>query len=179
MISPFEEIERVLADSAKDMFAAYEKTCVHAGPSTPPPPADEDLVVATIGFASEHTRGNLTLMSARSVVRELQPGDMDGPADAALCDVLGEFANMLLGRLKNQLLPRGVSLMIGMPTMAIARHIRLKPGEESSSAWHRFIVEDGRFFMRFDASFDEDFAFNDETRAERGPVGAEGEMVLF
>ncbi|HVH44044.1 MAG TPA: chemotaxis protein CheX [Labilithrix sp.] len=179
MTNPFEEFELVLVDSAQGMFAAYEKACTHAGPWTPPPPADEDLVVAAIGFAAEHTRGNLTLISARSVVKALMPAEMGGPADAALCDVLGEFANMLLGRLKNQLLPRGVALMIGMPTMAIVKEIRLKPGEESSSVWHRFVVDDGYFFMRFDATFDEEFSFTEEMHAEHGPVGAEGEMVLF
>jgi hypothetical protein len=179
MTSPFEEFERVLVESAQDMFAAYEKSCSHAGPSSPPPPADEDLVVATIGFAAEHTRGNLTLLSACSVVRDLQPADMGGPAEAALCDVLGEFANMLLGRLKNQLLPRGLTLMIGMPTMAVVREIRVKPGEGSSAIWHRFVVEDGRFFMRFDATFDDEFAFTEDLRSDHGPVGAEGEMVLF
>lgn len=179
MQSHFEEFERVLAESAEEMFAAYEKECAHAGQCDAPAPSDQDMVMASIGFGSDHARGNLSILAPRPVVEALQPSELEAEADTAVCDVLGEFANMLVGRLKNQFLPRGVQIMLGMPTTGLAREVRLKSADGASCAWHKFELEAGGVFMRLDVSFDEDFELGEESHVEQGPVGAEGDMMLF
>jgi hypothetical protein len=127
----------------------------------------------------------------------LQPFQLDpSETEVVVCDVLGEMGNMLVGRLKNRLLTRGLTLFSGLPTSGLARKMRLKAGEGTASAWHRFALDNGPLFLRLNATFDQDFVLAEEPTADpstastssvasidssgaTAPVGAEGDMMFF
>lgn len=181
----FAEIEAVLLRCASETFQAPD-TRERREPSS----IDEHVVVATIGFAGQCVRGNVTLVAPCKVVGMLQPFQFDpSETEVVVCDMLGELGNMLVGRLKNQLLGRGLTLFSGLPTSGLARKMRLKAGEGTSSAWHRFALDNGPLFLRLNATFDEGFVLLAKPASDASslvdfggataPVGAEGDMMFF
>jgi hypothetical protein len=181
----FSSIEEVLLRCANETFQAPD-TRERREPTS----LDEYVVVATIGFAGQCVRGNVTLVAPCKVVGMLQPFQLDpSETEVVVCDVLGEMGNMLVGRLKNRLLARGLTLFSGLPTSGLARKMRLKAGEGTASAWHRFVLDNGPLFLRLNATFDDGFALLDEPAEKTSsssldaggtaPVGAEGEMMFF
>lgn len=179
----FSAIETVLLRCASETFQAPDSR-----EKREPTSLDEDVVVATIGFAGQCVRGNVTLVAPCKVVGMLQPIQLDSSkTEVVVCDVLGEIGNMLVGRLKNRLLSRGLTLFSGLPTSGLARKMRLKAGEGTASAWHRFALDNGPLFLRLNATFDDGFVFAEEAPAATdpsfdgagGPVGAEGDMMFF
>jgi hypothetical protein len=74
-------------------------------------------------------------------------------------DALGEFANMLLGRLKARLLREGISIFATTPTTATGTQLRMSdpPGHH---AWSCFEAPGWHLNVRLDAHFAQDFAPN-------------------
>jgi len=179
--APFAKIEEVLLGCANETFQAPDNR-----ERREPSSLDEYVVVATIGFAGQAIRGNVTLVAPCKVVGMLQPFQLDpSETEVIVCDVLGEMGNMLVGRLKNRLLTRGLTLFSGLPTSGLARKMRLKAGEGTASAWHRFALDNGPLFLRLNASFDEGFVLADEpirmpdSELGAAPIAQEGEMMFF
>jgi hypothetical protein len=177
LTSVFQELEQLLADSSVEMFDCYGLGAERSGSS--PPNADmESCVVATIGFAvADGSRGNILLVASRDLVGALQPPELDMHTDAAICDILGEFANMLLGRLKNALLPRGVTLLLGTPTTAMALKLWVS-APFCPSTWLTFDVGGSPVHVRLDATLTERFELL-EPQPSEAPGLCEGEMILF
>lgn len=174
----FAEIEAYVVMSVCGLFDAYGMTVEHAtggvaelaGPS----------VMAVIGYASDDVRGSLLLLTSTSVVTALQPSEVTNhaaPSEDVLRDVLGEFANMLLGRIKNQLLRRGVSPFLSTPTTVFGVELRLPAPRSGISAWHTFSTPSDAIFVRFDATFEPEFVL--EPVEDAAGLLAEGEMVMF
>lgn len=174
----FVEIESYVITCVGDLFDAYGMPVEHAsggvaelaGPS----------VMAVIGYASDRVRGALLLLTSPTVVMALRPPEAVMRAvvpEDVLRDVLGEFANMLLGRVKNQLLRHALSPFLSTPTTIFGADLKLPAPTSGMSVWHTFSTPSDDIFVRFDATFEPGFAL--------GPVQetlgllAEGEMVMF
>lgn len=163
-------IEAHFADVAGGRTAVLE---------VPPEPSPEPSVIAAIGFGGEGVRGTVTTLVSRAGARWLRPAGVHGGEDSFDCDVLGEITNMLVGRMKNQLLGHGVALQFGTPTVIIGRDVRVHASEAAVSTWHTVEVEqEHRLCVRLDVSLAEGFAFAGEG-AGPSSVGVEGTMLLF
>jgi CheY-specific phosphatase CheX len=175
----FAEIQSYLVAAASELFRVHGMPVEHSFGGT----ADTrgQSVMAVIGFAAESVRGAVLLLTSRAVVDVLQPEEVRAtglPDDVVLCDVLGEFANMLLGRIKNQLAKRSLAPFMATPTTFVGEDLALPAPKSGLSAWHRFACAPGDIFVRLDATFDSEFALAPEVEAT-GPQLSEGDMMLF
>lgn len=174
-MNEFDTFERTLAGCVDAMFGCEDRgeACSRA---EPPEPWDIDVMFASIGFACEGARGSLLLVAPTESTRGLLPTTAE-TSDEVCCDFLGELSNMLAGRLKNQLLKRGVVILPGTPITACARAARVVASTEPmSSVWLQVNLPTGDVYVRLDARFDATFALGAE---EIGSAGAEGDMLFF
>lgn len=175
----FAEIQDYLVRSSHELFAAYGMHIEYSlgGAAEIRGPA----VMAVIGYADHGVRGSLLILTSRAVVDALTPSEVrtSGVAvEDSLRDVLGEFANMLLGRIKNQLVTRDVAPLLTTPTTVFGDHLELPAPTNGMSAWHTFAGAAGNIFVRFDATFEADFTLASVVEGT-SPSLTEGEMILF
>ncbi len=175
----FAEIQQYLVRAATDLFAAHGVPVEHTfgGSAEIKGPA----VMAVIGYAATAARGALLILTSRAIVTELEPEELKRagiPAEASLRDVLGEFANMLLGRVKNKLLAHDMIPFLTTPTTVFGDELQLPAPTSGMSAWHTFATANGPLFVRFDATFDADFVLEPPDDDGDAPL-AEGEMITF
>ncbi len=177
MSTVFNDVERMLSRAAIDLFEAHG-AATSKTPSVEPPHQETECIVATIGFAvADGSRGALVMVASPAAIAALQPPDGDEHSEMILCDILGEFSNMLLGRVKNILLPRGVTLLLGTPTTAYALKLRLS-SPFSPCRWLAFVVNDHAIRVRLEVALANDFPLADD--AGESPMAArEGEMIVF
>jgi CheY-specific phosphatase CheX len=173
----FEFIIGHLSTVAIDVFAAYAQPLEQVA-GTDRPELSGEWVISVIGFGSERLRGALTLLIPRGLATALQPQGFDS-ADAhddVARDVAGEFSNMLLGRLKNELRRADIVFQLSTPTTAIGHDLELASAR-GSVAWLRFSAGPFRLFVRFDATIEPGL----ELRASPPSVAPSkpGEMLLF
>jgi CheY-specific phosphatase CheX len=176
----FAVVQEHLVVATTELFEAYGVTLEHVATCAEltPHPEHERLVMAVIGFAGETLRGAIVLLTPTSKVQEWETGSWDGNASMeALHDTVGEFVNMLLGRLKILLLSKGVSFLLTTPAAASGTHLQIPVPSGGLSAWHRFEGTAGRIDVRIDAAFDAGFAFGPRTSKE--PPASAGDMMMF
>jgi CheY-specific phosphatase CheX len=171
----FCKMQEHLATSTRELFAGYG---IFVGdiPYEPDRPSQVDSQVAsTIGFAGEKLRGAIVMTTSSNTVRDWQSTIQE--TTAGVCDALGEFSNMLLGRLKGHLRGEGVTILISTPTTASGRELVLASAQGRASTWLRFEGSGWRLDVRLDVSFDSGF----EVEASDGSQLAAdaGEMLLF
>ncbi len=138
---------------------------------------DEHSVVAFIGYAADSVRGSLVLVAPKDSVEKWLAAALGDNSDAAdVCDTLGEFANMLLGRLKGRLLPEGFPILLSTPTTASGTGLRVSKPTHPCSVFS-FMGPDWKLDVRIDATFEENFAL--QAREQRTVAVEAGEMMLF
>lgn len=177
----FETFECTLSNCIKDMFGVEEAAAAY-GLEEAPEPVESEVIFASIGFACEGAQGSLLLLAPRETARGLPAIPalaLEGGSEVAECDVIGELSNMLIGRLKNKLLHRGVVLMLGTPMTTIARMARvLASTEPTSTAWFCIELPSGPIFVRLDARFEPTFELQTGPESVRA-AGVEGDMLFF
>ena len=176
-IGAFETMDRHLTAAAVELFASYGVSVQRLSDTGERAPmSDKQTVMAMIGFAGDKIRGALVLTASRSAVENWLAvlGEAEGSAD--VCDALGEFSNMLLGRLKARLLPEGFPILLSTPTSASGGGLRLAT-PAGPSAWLAFEGPTWRFDVRIDATFEEGFAL--QASEDREAPAEAGEMLLF
>ncbi len=176
----FAEVQGYVVECASRLFEAYGMPVRHVvgadGAEIKGP-----AVMAIVGYVSESVCGAVLLLTSREVVARLVPPEVrrcDLESEAVLRDVLGEFANMLAGRVKNQLVVRDVAPLLTPPTTVFGDDLELPAPKSGMSAWHRFAAPGGDVFVRFDASFEADFELG-AADATKAPPVREGEMLLW
>jgi CheY-specific phosphatase CheX len=177
---PFLTVRKHLVTATTEHFAAYDMTVELASetPTLVPHPDDEEVVFAVIGYAGEEVRGAIVLVTATGNVKTWDAGlDQENASIEAIHDTVGEFANMLLGRLKMAMLKQGISFLVTTPTTASGTDVRIPLPHGGVSAWQRFEGTSGRFDVRLDATFGASFRFN--TRLSKEPPAAAGDVMLF
>jgi len=147
-----------LADAAREVFADFGVSIRPRAESPGPGAECEDegsTGMAVIGYAGAGVRGALVMVVPESAIRTWMV--VAGIPDGDPCDTLGEFSNMVFGRLKERLLPAGISLTATTPTAATGADLRLS---EAPCPTHctSFDGPDFSLRVRLDASFDADFA---------------------
>ncbi len=176
--SALEVLECDLRKATEELFAAYDVAGEYADAQPAAlPPHRGPSVVAVIGYASERMRGALAMMATPETIFSWQPG-LDASDPGVAEDMIAEFSNMLLGRLKYKLLARGVTLLVATPTTAAGDNMTLRPPPAGLvSRWHRFGSPSGTIAVRLPATFDPAFSF--DRRLSAVAPAAAGEMMLF
>ena len=174
----FAQFQDYLVNGALELFRGYGLPVEHSlGASAVN--VQGPAVMAVIGYAAPTVRGALLLLTSRAVVAELQPAEIrtGPPTETMLRSILGEFCNMLIGRIKNQLVAHELLPLVSTPTTIFGDDLQLPVPTSGMSAWHRFASPAGDIFVRLDATFEAEFALG---AARQGTgVAREGEMVFF
>lgn len=172
----FALLHQHLTAATCDLFRSYGIPLRHTDSGEAPAVIEEQSVMAVIGFAGEQARGALMLVSSRPAVDSWMRASGDPCEGVDACDTLGEFSNMLLGRLKGRLLPEGFPILLATPTTASGSSLRLPP-PPCRSVLLGFDGPAWRLTVRVDATFDEGFTLQaDELRSRAADAG---EMMFF
>lgn len=139
-------------------------------------PPDAIVVVAAIGYSGEKLRGDLLLVSAEPAIAAWQ-GAMSLEDAVDPCDTLGEFANMLLGRLKGRLLTEGIEIWLSTPIVTRAPRLAVASASGGASAWLRFRGPLGQSRVRLHAVFEPGFAPKEVPNTDGLAVA--GDAMLF
>lgn len=81
--------------------------------------------VALIGFAGPHAAGSLAIATPLALLRATHPSSKDASEDDLL-DWSREMANLFLGSFKLELVRRGVSIEMGLPTTVLGSALELR-----------------------------------------------------
>lgn len=154
----FDVMTEHLAGAARDVFADFNleiEPCVAELARKGVKAAEqEDTGMAVIGYAGAGVRGALVMVVPETAIRSWMV--VAGVPHGDPADTLGEFSNMVFGRLKERLLPFGIALVATTPTAATGGDLQLSdpPGP---SAWAAFNGPGWSLLVRLDATFDEGF----------------------
>jgi len=120
MLSP-SEVERLFSDAAflagKALFSAYDVQLEPANSHDYEHAGDLNLI-SVIGFGGNQIRGSLVLGATA------EPIALSMPHGASARDWIGELANQLLGRVKTQLMRRGIEFHAVPPAVVSGEHLK-------------------------------------------------------
>lgn len=138
----------------------------------------DDTLLAFIGFTSDVLAGSLLVAADVTLCERL--GDVNASGDdldLALCDVAGEAANQLMGRLKNRLVRYGLTLHLSTPRAIRCTRFKLAT---RSGPWHRaryVSCPSGSMGIWFAATSPSEFRL--VHRDDTPECALEGELMLF
>lgn len=161
-------LDRIVNRCVEDLFAAYN---IGLTPMPPPDPIDSSdyTYMGLIGFTGESMRGTLLLAPAALAI-----SNAAWQTRQELRDWVGELANQLLGRIKNQLLRYGVEIYLTMPITIRGTH--LAPVSRGELRPYAFDAAPGTVAVWLDAECVEGLTFTLKADTEHHE---EGEAILF
>jgi hypothetical protein len=163
-----------LAEVTVELFATYGLSVrASTSPARTSTAPGEPSGVAMIGYVGERVRGALVMIASETAVARWM--EAAGASEGDLGDALGEFSNMLLGRLKGRLLSAGLPILLATPTTILGNGLRLSIPPPQST-WQSFDGPGWTVVTRLDATFEPGFVFTGAV-GER-PAEA-GEGILF
>ena len=166
-------LDRLVADNCLKLFADY-KLEIHAGKPEKSLTAEQFLLCGIMGFTSRQMRGALVLATTREPLERTNPSAVNPSHRDWIC----ELANQLLGRVKNQMLSRGVEIFASTPIALRGEH--LSPILQQRLVAELFTADGGVVCVWMDCEFDEGFELPESGVFEAVPVSVpEGETVLF
>jgi CheY-specific phosphatase CheX len=168
----FELMDHHLMEVAIELFAAYEMTIEHCPAMAQDGLGQETYCMASIGYVGQGLKGVLILAATRAAAEAWTAAA--GGLECDLVDTVGEFSNMLLGRLKGRLLREGIPISLATPMTVVGAGLRFSMAPEKSS-WHFFEGPGWHLGARLDAAFEPEFE-RIQTQAE--PAEA-GDAILF
>ncbi|HEY4011826.1 MAG TPA: chemotaxis protein CheX [Polyangiaceae bacterium] len=174
----FSIMGRYLTEAATELFDSYGMSVRRLPDQTrvAPGATPDQSIVAVIGYAGDKVRGALVLVATRSAVESWLDALGENPQNTDLFDTVGEFSNMMLGRLKARLSPQGFPILLSTPTTASGDALRLsKPPGPSS--WLAFGGSGWRLDVRIDATFEPGVVLQESDVPSTGVES--GEMLLF
>jgi len=168
----FELMHHHLMNVTLELFAAYEVPIEHCPALVADGLGSEAYCVASIGYVGQGMKGALVLAATRAAAEAWTSAA--GGLECDLVDTVGEFSNMLLGRLKGRLFREGIPISVATPLTVVGVGLRasLPPGK---SGWQFFEGPGWHLATRLDAGFEPGFE-RAQTHAE--PAEA-GDAILF
>lgn len=176
-------LDEILSDCTLKLFESndyplrFVGTCAEDGPALA-----GDAIAAVVGYVADDLRGALAIIAAPATVTASRPQvirtRVPVPAEEEIRDWAGELSNQLLGRVKNQLLKRGIAFELATPITIFASELRMPMRRATYGGWLRFEAEHGTIAVRFalHAPKEWDLPAVDEAAS---PTQAEGELLLF
>lgn len=110
--------------------------------------ASGNAVAALLGYSDASIKGSLVVMSSPEILKASHPMTALG-ADVTEVDQLdwiGEIANQVLGRLKNGMLPYGLTLHMATPSIVKGSDLRIAQGAGAESIMRAMRTESGLTF---------------------------------
>jgi len=117
--------EQVAATACQELLAEYGVAACRCGDQDEPLSPDF-LVCSVISFSGRDVRGTLVLALTADVPARSNP--VQNPRGHA--DWVGELSNQLLGRMKMDLLRRGVEIYVHLPAVLRGQHLAPLPRVE-------------------------------------------------
>lgn len=134
-------------------------------------------VAALIGFTGAGTAGALGLAASEEVLNRLYRSSVGAKGgENERCDWLREVANQILGRLKGQLLARGVTIHMALPQSI--RGMRLVPHHDRTRhvAWTLIVGDQGPLLVWLDVEHIERLALDKNPPILAQPAG---QVLIF
>ncbi len=163
-------LDQLVAENCLKLFADY-KLEIRAGEPGETLAAEPFLLCGILGFTAKQMRGALVLATTREPLERTNPA-----ANPSHRDWICELVNQLLGRVKNQMLARGVEIFASTPIALRGEH--LSPVLQQRLVAELFTAQGGVVCVWMDCEFDEDFELAEPTISGVLPV-SEGETLLF
>jgi chemotaxis protein CheX len=164
----------MLAECTLQLFEGCNAALVDARPA--PSHTHVSSTFAVIGFAGKQMRGSLVLFAYPGVLRASYPT----PGEVSEEDLLGwagELSNQLLGRIKNKLLTRGITIDLSTPTAMTGHGMRFATALPTSQLLERTFGYAGEpVLVRLEARASEGVEL---MAPDPGPTSNEGDMILF
>jgi CheY-specific phosphatase CheX len=172
-------IDRLLVTSARALFGAHGLTLEEPEGSESETPEDHDLA-ASIGFTAPNAHGAILMTTRKDIVATAWPRELRhrDPSDRETCDWAGELVNQLLGRVKNALLPFGLTLEQSTPTVVTGRHVHRAPASTNVARHYFFVLTLGSILVYFDAVIADGLVLS-ESGDESARSAPEGGVELF
>ena len=130
----------------------------------------ELLYCAVVGFSGDQMRGSVLLATSREPLGRTSP-----TTDASFREWIAELSNQLLGRIKNKLIPRGVTLHLSTPVVLRGQH--LAPVTRAELVPVVFNCDDGHVCVWFDCEQNPGLDLSQVN--EEAAMITEGESMLF
>lgn len=110
-------IKRILAEAVETALEHFPVTEMTQDEADHLP---ETLLVSILGFSSDNMRGTLVLGCDEEFLKHSCPGLNGDEEDikAYINDWIGELSNLIMGRVKNQLLPYGIAIRLNPPSIS-------------------------------------------------------------
>ena len=131
------QVQDLVGDACLSLFRDYQIALQIVAPIDQP----ELEAVAIIGFTSAELRGALGLAASQPALREF--AQKAGVQGDDLDDWLGELANQLLGRLKNQLLRYRIELFMATPMTLRGLRLQIRSQETNHILSCHFRTQSG------------------------------------
>lgn len=163
----------VATASGSELFATYDVPVRTDRTTNGVDPQPSVAFLALTGFCSEDVRGTLVLACAEGPLRASNPTGSTSPRDW-----IGELANQLLGRVKNDLLCRNIELVTIPPTVVSGQHVH--PVLSSSPGFHPVLMKSadgGLVCLWIEAEVSPRFQLKDP--ASNPDIPEPGEVMLF
>ncbi len=166
-----ETLDQSVADSCLKLFSDYRLE-IRARQPSDLLSAEHFLLCGIIGFTARDMRGALVLAATREPLDQTNHTRTRSTHRDWIC----ELSNQLLGRVKNQMLPKGLELHAATPVSIRGEH--LQPIFAQTPVAEIFLAEVGVVAVWLDCEFDEAFVWPTAYECDAPPV-SEGEMLLF
>ncbi|MEO7035306.1 MAG: hypothetical protein ABI548_15395 [Polyangiaceae bacterium] len=165
-----ETLDRLVAENCLKLFKDYQLE-IRAGVPGESVATERFLLCGIIGFTSKQVRGALVLATTSEPLERTNPS-----ASPSHRDWICELANQMLGRVKNQMLSRGVEIFPSTPIALRGEH--LSPVLQQRLVAELFTAEGGVVCVWMDCEFSDGFEFPEARVCDAAPV-LEGEAILF
>lgn len=175
MLDPLPQLHEKLTKVTEELFALHGLPIVSSGARGTPPRGRQGI--GTIGFSGPHMMGALALLADEALWQRIAPSPEHRADGTLLADMVGEFANMLLGRLRNALLPLGADVATAIPASLCAEGIVLPRVTGPTCDWDIYESDLGPLFIRIQVAFKRDFRFNQDP--ELNVIPQEAGLVIF
>lgn len=163
-------LDRLVAENCLKLFADY-KLEIRAGEPGETHSVEPFLLCGILGFTSKQMRGALVLATTSEPLERTNPA-----LNPSHRDWICELVNQLLGRVKNQMLTRGVEIFPSTPIALRGEH--LSPVLQQRLVAELYTAEGGIVCVWMDCDFDEDFVLAEQSICDASAM-SEGEALLF
>jgi CheY-specific phosphatase CheX len=172
-------IDGLVVSAARTLFEAHGLTVEESTAKEGETRVEHDIA-ASIGFTAPQAQGAVLMTTRKDVVTRAWPRELRHrePSERDACDWAGELVNQLLGRVKNALIPFGLTLEQSTPTVVTGRHVHRAPASTNVACCHLFlVVGGGSILVYFDAIISLSLVWSES--ADTSARSAEGDVHLF
>ena len=174
MSDPYPKLVGLLSRATQELFQHNGLIVVPSAMRGEPPKGRQ--VLGMVGFGGVDMRGTLAILADETFWRKIAPPVLP-ESDPILADMVGEFANMLLGKVRNAILPLGADVATAIPSALCGTDLALHRTSVARPDWHVFDSDNGPFFVRLHVAFRKDFRFVEDSPWSVRP--SHSDLVLF